>query len=79
MNSTKSGILSGKPAAVAVIAVMLAIGACALGTILKWNQVDAAATMKGDAGRVSFNAIRFETFGPVAEQVFGYFLYRRWH
>ena len=76
MNSTKSGISSRKLAAVAVIAVMLAIGACAAGTILKWNQVDSAAMMKSDAGKNTFNVIRFETFGPVAEQVFGYFLYK---
>ena len=68
MNSTKSGISSGKLAAVAVIAAMLAIGACASGTILKWNQVDADAMLKGDAGRNSFNVIRFETFGPVASR-----------
>lgn len=63
-------------------AVMLAlvtalfIGACASGAILKWNQVDAAALMSGPQGDQKLNAIRFETFGPRAEQIFGYFLYR---
>jgi len=50
--------------------------ACASGTVLKWNQVDTAAMMKSAAGKDAFHVIRFETFGPVAEQAFGYFLYR---
>lgn len=61
--------------AVIVVAVM-ALAACASGTVLKWNQVDAGALMKADAGRQAYNAIRFETFGPRAEQIFGYFLYK---
>lgn len=52
------------------------LSACAPGAILKWNQVDAAAVMKGPAGSGKFNAIRVATFGPYAEQIFGYFLYR---
>jgi hypothetical protein len=76
MNPKKDGIASGKLAAVAVIAVMLVVAACASGAILKWNQVDAGAVMRGDAGRQPYNAIRFETFGPTAEQLFGYFLYK---
>ena len=50
MNSTKTKPSSGKLAAVTVFAVMLVIGACASGNILKWNQVDSAAMMKSDAG-----------------------------
>jgi hypothetical protein len=62
--------------AVTVIAVMLMVGACASGNILKWNQVDSAAMMKSDAGMQKLNTVRFETFGPDAEQLFGYFLYK---
>jgi hypothetical protein len=50
--------------------------ACAAGTILKWNQVDNAALMRGPAGNEKLNVIRVATFGPHAEQIFGYFLYR---
>ena len=76
MNSTKTKPSSGKLAAVTVIAVMLVVGACASGNILKWNQVDSAAMMKSDAGMQKLNTVRFETFGPDAEQLFGYFLYK---
>ena len=76
MNSTKTNPSSGKLAAVTVFAVMLVIGACASGNILKWNQVDSAAMMKSDAGMQKLNTVRFETFGPDAEQLFGYFLYK---
>ena len=51
MNPTKSKLSSGKLAAVAAIAVILVVGACASGNILKWNQVDAAAMMKSEAGK----------------------------
>ena len=76
MNSTKTNPSSGKLSAVTVFAVMLVIGACASGNILKWNQVDSAAMMKSDAGMQKLNTVRFETFGPDAEQLFGYFLYK---
>ena len=76
MNSTKTSPSSGKLAAVAAIAVMLVVGACASGTILKWNQVNTAAMMKSDAGKQKLNTVRFETYGPDAEQLFGYFLYK---
>ena len=76
MNPSKSKPSSGMLTAVTVIAVILAVGACASGTILKWNQVDVAALMRSDAGKQKFNVVRFQTYGPVAEQIFGYFLYR---
>jgi len=76
MNPKKSKPSSGKLAAVAAIAVMLVVGACASGTILKWNQVDSAAMMNSNAGTQKLNTVRFETFGPDAEQLFGYFLYK---
>jgi hypothetical protein len=44
--------------------------------MLKGNETDTAALLNSDAGRQKFNAVRIETYGPVAEQAFGYFLYR---
>lgn len=76
MNPTKYEITSGKLAAAVAIAVMLAVGACASGNVLKWNQIDAAAMMKSEAGKQAYNTIRFETYGPNAQQLFGYFLYK---
>jgi len=61
---------------VSLVIVTVSLAACATGAILRWNQVDAGALMQGDAGKQSYNVIRFETFGPRAEQIFGYFLYR---
>ena len=66
-------VLLGK---VSVVTVVAALAACASGSVLKWNQVDADALMGTGAGRQTYNAIRFETFGPRAEQIFGYFLYK---
>ena len=76
MNPTKSNPSSGKITAMMVIAVMLVVGACASAPILKWNQVDAGALMKSDAGKQAYNTIRFSTYGPKAQQLFGYFLYK---
>ena len=76
MNSTQTKPSSGKLAAVTVFAVTLMVGACASGNILKWNQVDSAAMMRSDAGKQKLNTVRFETFGPDAEQLIGYFLYK---
>ena len=76
MNPTKSNTASGKITSMMVIAVMLVVGACASAPILKWNQVDAGALMKSDAGKQAYNTIRFSTYGPKAQQLFGYFLYK---
>jgi hypothetical protein len=76
MNPAKISPASGKLTVVTVIAVMLVVGACASGNVLKWNQVDAATMMKGEAGKQAYNTIRFETYGPKAQQLFGYFLYK---
>jgi hypothetical protein len=59
-----------------ILAAALAVGACAMGVILKSNEVNTAALLQGDSGQQKFNVIRFVTYGPVADQVFGYFLYR---
>jgi hypothetical protein len=66
----------GIAAVVIVLAAALALGACATGTMLKVNEADSAALLDSDAGRQKFNTIRIQTYGPVAEQAFGYFLYR---
>ncbi len=59
------------------VLVLIALGSCASpGTYLKWEQVDAAALMRSEAGQQAYNTVRFATFGPKAEQLFGYFLYR---
>jgi hypothetical protein len=50
--------------------------ACTPGTILKWNPVETAAWVSGDPGKQPLHTIRFETYGPYAEQLFGYFLYK---
>jgi hypothetical protein len=57
--------------------VLLAAG-CIMtpGVYLKWSQVDTAAMMKSSAGAQKLNTVRFETYGPDAEQLFGYFLYK---
>lgn len=76
MKQPERGKALGSAAVVIVLAVALALGSCATGTMLKWNEADTAALLKSDAGRQKFNAVRIQTYGPVAEQAFGYFLYR---
>ena len=60
-----------------ILLVLLAAG-CIMtpGVYLKWSQVDTAAMMKSSAGTQKLNTVRFETYGPDAEQLFGYFLYK---
>ena len=67
---------TGSATIVLIVVLALAVSACASGTILKWNQVDSAALMNSERGGKKMNTIRFETFGPDAEQLFGYFLYK---
>ncbi|NPV03180.1 MAG: hypothetical protein HPY67_00385 [Syntrophaceae bacterium] len=66
----------GYTAALTIILFLFFLLACAPGAYLKWNQVDAAALAAGPAGGEKLNAIRVATFGPHAEQIHGYFLYR---
>ncbi len=67
----------GIAARLLIFIMMFALAACApTGSYLKWSQVDAAALMKSEAGRQAYNTIRFATFGPKAEQLYGYFLYK---
>jgi hypothetical protein len=65
-------------AALPGILLVLLVAGCILtpGIYLKWSAVDTAALMKSPAGNEKFNTIRVSTFGPYAEQIFGYFLYR---
>jgi hypothetical protein len=62
--------------AVGILCIFLAAGCALTGTLLRWNQVDASALMKSEAGKQAFNTLRFQTFGPNAQQLFGYFLYK---
>lgn len=62
--------------AAGILVALLVLGACAAGNILKASDVDSAALSRMNAAQEKFNAIRFQTSGPEAEQFFGYFLYR---
>lgn len=62
------------------IAVTLVLGfvmlsGCAQYAILKSNPVHPARIAESDAANKTYNALRFESFGPYMEQIYGYFLY----
>jgi hypothetical protein len=59
-----------------IIAIFTLVACAPTGTYLKWNQINAGALMKSEAGKQAYNTIRFATYGPNAEQLYGYFLYR---
>lgn len=61
---------------VAVLCILIEAGCVSTSTYLKWKQVDAEALMKSEAGKQAYNTIRFETYGPKAQQLFGYILYK---
>jgi hypothetical protein len=61
---------------IGILCILIVAGCALTGTLLRWKQVDASALMKSEAGKQAFNTIRFETFGPNAQQLFGYFLYK---
>jgi hypothetical protein len=63
-------------AAVGILCILLAAGCAPTSSYLKWNQVDAGVLMNSEAGKQTYNTIRFETYGPKAQQLFGYFLYK---
>lgn len=63
-------------AVIGVLCIFFVAGCTSMGTYLKWKQVDAAAMLKSEAGRQAYNTIRFETYGPKPQQLFGYFLYK---
>ena len=63
-------------AAVGILCILLAAGCAPTSSYLKWNQVDAGVLMNSEAGKQAYNTIRFETYGPKAQQLFGYFLYK---
>ncbi len=63
----KSPLLAG--------ALLLLLLACTQAVYLKWNAVDAGVLERSGAGTQKFNTIRVATFGPYAEQIYGYFLY----
>jgi len=69
--------LRNRLALAAIVITMFALGACApAATYLKWNQVNSAELMKTEAGKQAYNTIRFATYGPKAQQLYGYFLYK---
>jgi hypothetical protein len=59
-----------------ILCILLAAGCATADSYLKWKQVDAGALMKSEEGKQAYNTIRFETYGPKAQQLFGYFLYK---
>jgi hypothetical protein len=61
-----------------IFVTIFALTACApTATYLKWNQVDAAALMKSEAGKMAYNTIRFASYGHTnVQHRFGYFLYK---
>lgn len=63
-------------AVIGILCIFLAAGCAPTGSYLKWKQVDAGALMRSEAGKQAYNTIRFETYGPNAQQLFGYFLYK---
>jgi hypothetical protein len=60
---------------VCILCLFVSAGCAPASSYLKWKQVDAGALMNGEAGKQAYNTIRFETYGPKAQQLFGYFLY----
>ncbi len=61
---------------IGILCILLAAGCASQESYLRWNQIDAAALMKTEAGKQAYNTIRFATYGPKAQQLYGYFLYK---
>lgn len=61
---------------VGILCIFLEAGCAPTSSYLKWKQVDTGALMKSEAGKQAYNTIRFETYGPKAQQLFGYILYK---
>jgi len=61
---------------IGILCILIATGCAFTGNLLRWNQIDASALMKSEAGKQAFNTMRFQTFGPNAQQLIGYFLYK---
>ncbi len=56
---------------------VLTLAACAsTGATLQTKQIDASTLMNSAPGREAYNTIRFATYGPQAQQLYGYFLYK---
>ncbi len=69
MMSTRRGI------AVILALVFVMLSGCAQYAILKSNPVHPAKIAGSDAANKTYNALRFESFGPYMEQIYGYLLY----
>jgi len=61
---------------IGILCLFLGAGCVPASSYLKWKQVDAAALMKSEAGKQAYHTIRFSTYGPKAQQLFGYILYK---
>jgi hypothetical protein len=61
---------------VSILCLFVTVGCAPTSSYLKWKQVDAGALMNSEAGKQAYDTIRFETYGPKAQQLFGYFLYK---
>jgi hypothetical protein len=59
-----------------ILCILFIVGCATADSYLKWKQVDAGAFMKSEAGKQAYNTVRFETYGPKTQQLFGYFLYK---
>ena len=59
-----------------ILCILLVAGCASAPQYLKWKQLDIGAFMRSEAGRQAYNTIRFETYGPKAQQLFAYFLYK---
>jgi len=59
-----------------ILCILLVAGCASTPQYLKWKQLDAGTLMKSEAGRQAYNTVRFETYGPKAQQLFAYFLYK---
>jgi hypothetical protein len=69
----------GKGNAITVISILFIVffaGCAPAGSYLKWNQIDAGALMKSESGKQAYHTIRVATYGPRAEQIYGYLLYK---
>ena len=59
----------------AILLGFVMLSGCAQYDLLKSNPVDPARIMKSEGANKTYNALRFESFGPYMEQIYGYFLY----
>jgi hypothetical protein len=70
-------VIRGKKiVAAAAILACLCTASCEQAVYLKSNVVDPTNIVASSVAERKFNVVRFETFGPYREQIYGYVLYR---